>query len=254
MSRARRVPAVQLPRVRERFGSGVVVSALVHGAIVLALVVGAASSREAFRVLGGPGPLGGGGGGATVVRFVELPSTAADQSAAPPRQQEEKVPTLQLTLPQPDLEAVSPEVPSLSLSAIARPVVELEVGERGTETGQGRGLGTGAGGGIGSGRGPGVGADTGAGMGGGGGAVFPPAPRFIIVPADRPASVRGKRFEVHFWVDDRGRVTKVEVDPPIDDAGYRRKFLDQMHQFRFDPARTTDGQPVSGQVVIPITL
>jgi hypothetical protein len=46
----------------------------------------------------------------------------------------------------------------------------------------------------------------------------------------------------------------VEVDPPIDDAGYRRKFLDQMFQFQFNPARTTDGRPVSGHVVIPITL
>ncbi len=48
--------------------------------------------------------------------------------------------------------------------------------------------------------------------------------------------------------------SRVEVDPPIDDAGYRRKFLDQMFQFQFNPARTTDGRPVSGHVVIPITL
>jgi protein TonB len=249
MSRARRVPSVRLPRTRERFGSGVAVSALVHGGLVLALVLGAASAREVLWRVGGPGAAGGGGGGSRrVVRFVELSSLAADQSAAPQAPQQEDVPTVQLTLPQPDLETVSPEMPSLSLTTITRPVVE--VGERGA----GRGVGSGTGGGIGSGQGAGVGAGTGPGAGGGGGAAFPPEPRFIIVPADRPESVRGKQFDVHFWVDDRGWVTRVEVDPPIDDAGYRRKFLDQMFQFQFNPARTTDGRPVSGHVVIPITL
>ena len=236
------MPTVQLPRTRERFGSGVVVSALVHGGIVLALVVGAASSGEAFRELGG--------GGATVVRYVELLPTAADRSAASALEPPTADPPPRRSLPRPDLEVVSPAVPALSLTTITRP----EVGLRAGTTGSGRGAGPGTGGGVGSGRGPGVGVGTGPGVGSGGGAGFPPAPRFIIVPADRPASVRGKRFDVHFWVDDRGRVTRVEVDPPIDDAGYRRKFLDQMRQFLFDPARTTDGRPVSGQVVIPITL
>lgn len=255
MSRARRVPTVRLPQRRERFGSGVAVSALVHGGLVLALVLGAATSREAFRGLGGPGPAGGGGGGGrTVVRFVELPSLAADQSAAPQAQHEEDVPTVRLTLPRPDLEIVSREMPSLRLTTIVRPVVAVDVGERGTGPGQGRGVGTGTGGGIGSGQGAGVGAGTGPGAGGGRGAAFPPEPRFIIVPADRPKSVRGNQYDVHFWVDDRGWVTRVEVDPPIDDAGYRRTFLDQMLQFQFNPARTTDGRPVSGHVVIPITL
>jgi cephalosporin-C deacetylase-like acetyl esterase len=74
------------------------------------------------------------------------------------------------------------------------------------------------------------------------------------VPADRPRSVRGREFAVHFWVDRRGRVTKVEVDPQIEDGDYRKKFLEQMYQFQFTPARTLDGQPVDGHIVIPITL
>jgi hypothetical protein len=84
--------------------------------------------------------------------------------------------------------------------------------------------------------------------------VLPPEPKFIIVPADRPKSVRGREFAVHFWVDARGRVTKVEVDPEIEDREYRRRFLDQMYQFQFTPARTLDGRPIDGHIVIPITL
>ena len=84
--------------------------------------------------------------------------------------------------------------------------------------------------------------------------MLPPEPKFIIVPADRPGSVRGMEFRVHFWVDRRGRVTKVEVDPDIEDAAYRRKFLNQMFQFQFAPARTLDGRAVDGHIIIPITL
>jgi hypothetical protein len=49
-------------------------------------------------------------------------------------------------------------------------------------------------------------------------------------------------------------VTKVEVDPQIDNADYRKKFLEQMYQFRFTPAQTLDGQPVDGHIVIRFTL
>ena len=59
---------------------------------------------------------------------------------------------------------------------------------------------------------------------------------------------------MHFWVNAEGKVTRVEVDPDIPDGAYRRKFLDQMYQFQFTPARTLDGQAVDGQVVIPIDL
>jgi TonB family protein len=126
---------------------------------------------------------------------------------------------------------------------------------RGAGTGGGPGAGTGTGGGVGSGQGTGVGSGVGPGSGGGeGGSVLPPEPKFIIVPADRPGSVRGREFAVHFWVDRQGKVTRVEVEPEIEDAEYRRKFLEQMHQFQFTPARTPDGRPVDGHIVIPITL
>jgi hypothetical protein len=125
----------------------------------------------------------------------------------------------------------------------------------GLGTGSGPGAGTGTGGGVGSGTGAGVGSGEGPGTGGGeGGAVLPPEPKFIIVPADRPGSVRGKKFSVHFWVDRTGKVTKVEIEPEILDAAYQRKFLEQMYKFQFTPARTLEGTPVDGHLIIPMTL
>ncbi|MDH3571397.1 MAG: hypothetical protein OER89_14605, partial [Gemmatimonadota bacterium] len=50
------------PRSTERFGRGVVVSTLVHGGVVLAMIIGAARTNDVMRNIGGPGPRGGGGG------------------------------------------------------------------------------------------------------------------------------------------------------------------------------------------------
>jgi hypothetical protein len=59
---------------------------------------------------------------------------------------------------------------------------------------------------------------------------------------------------VEFWVDASGRVTRVDVRPEIEDADYRRRFLDRMRQFQFNPARTLEGQPVNGRLIIRIAL
>jgi len=66
--------------------------------------------------------------------------------------------------------------------------------------------------------------------------------------------VRGKEYAVRFWVNAQGRVTRVEVEPEIEDRDYRGRFLEQMYQFQFTPARTLDGRPVDGQIVIRIAL
>jgi protein TonB len=234
----------------------VVVSALVHGGVVLAMIVGAAQTTDVMRNIGGPGPRsGGGGGGGSTVRYVSLPPLewSGQQASAQPEQTPSQRPELQLPRP------------TVAQVAVTETIVEFResrgqtgfapVAGSGTGTGGGPGAGTGTGGGVGTGEGTGVGSEKGPGRGGGeGGSVLPPEPRFIIVPADRPRSVRGREFAVHFWVDRRGRVTKVEVDPQIEDGDYRKKFLEQMYQFQFNPARTLDGQPVDGHIVIPITL
>jgi len=66
----------------------------------------------------------------------------------------------------------------------------------------------------------------------------------MLLPPDAPASVKGQEFKVRFWLDERGRVTRIEVDPRIPDASYRREFRERMEQFRFYPARNAAGEPI----------
>lgn len=253
MAERPRVPDFRVPRSTERFRGGVAASALAHAGLLAVILAGAATTREVFRNIGETsGPRGGGGGGGGgAARYVELPPMEwVGREAAPATEQlPRRAPEIPLELPR--VSVVPPQ------SAL-RPIGTLEGAQaigQGPGTGGGAGAGSGSGGGIGSGRGTGIGSGVGPGTGGGeGGSVLPPEPKFIIVPADRPGSVRGKEFAVHFWVDRLGKVTKVEVEPQIQDAAYRRKFLEQMYQFQFTPARTLDGQPVDGHVVIPMTL
>jgi len=72
--------------------------------------------------------------------------------------------------------------------------------------------------------------------------------------AAAPASVRGMRFRVHFWVSPGGQVTRVEVTPPIPDAEYRKLFMRHMYEYTFAPAIRPDGTPVAGETVLTITL
>ncbi len=253
MAPRRDAPAFEFPGSTERFGRGVVLSAALHAAGAALLLLGLASSTGVLRTIGGPGPPGGGGGGGGAeVRYVELPPIAAAGARTTVPAEDQRSPPVEITLPRPAVSRVSE--PATSLPPLGQ-VVPAPVVGRGPGTGGGTGAGSGTGGGVGSGAGTGVGRGEGPGVGGGeGGTVLPPEPKFIIVPADRPGSVRGMEFQVHFWVDRQGKVTKVEVDPDIEDAAYRRKFLDQMFQFQFTPARTLDGRAIDGHIIIPITL
>jgi len=253
MSHPNRHMNIGKPRPSEQFGGGVVASAAIHGAIVVVMIVAAAlGSDEVFRAVGGPGPRGGGGGGGgTVVQHIDLPPLEAAGAVVAP-EVERPVPRLQL--PNPNVAQLAVSTQRVELREVTGQVLPaLRLGS-GPGSGGGPGAGTGSGGGVGSGQGTGVGSGQGPGTGGEGGSIFPPEPKFIIVPADRPNSVRGRQYAVHFWVNAEGKVTRVEVDPDIPDRSYRRKFLDQMFQFQFTPARTLDGVPVDGQIVIPIAL
>ena len=244
---------IGIPRPRERFGGGVAASAAIHGGIVMVMIVAATlGSDEVFRAIGGPGPRGGGGGGGgTVIQHVELPPLETAGAVQAP---EAARPVPQLALPAPNLAQLAVSSQRVELREVTGQIIPaLRLGS-GPGSGGGPGAGTGSGGGVGSGQGTGVGSGRGPGTGGEGGSIFPPEPKFIIVPADRPGSVRGQEYAVHFWVNTEGEVTRVEVDPDIPDRAYRRKFLDQMFRFRFTPARTLDGVAVDGQIVIPIAL
>ncbi len=59
-------------------------------------------------------------------------------------------------------------------------------------------------------------------------------------------------MEVTFHLDARGRVTDLEVSPPIRDRGYARKFDKAMRKYEFKPARDADGRAVAG--ILPVTV
>jgi len=223
---------------------------------MLALVRVASSVAPYFTAIGDPGaPGGGGGGGGSVVRYVELPTlqqhagTAAEVVQRPPEPVRISLPTPQL---RPTVEQESPFAQQL----VTGPVVPAVRIGQGPGSGGGPGAGTGSGGGIGSGQGTGIGSGQGSGTGGEGGSVLPPNPIGVLMPPveNVPPSIRGQTVKVDFWVDSTGRVTRIDIDPEIEDSGYRRLFLSKMREYRFSPARTLDGEPVNGHLVISIVI
>jgi len=115
----------------------------------------------------------------------------------------------------------------------------------GDGTTSGPGQGPGSGGGTGTGTGTGAGADAGPGSGGDASDIIGAKPRLVInTPQGAPPEAKGGH-EVRFWVLADGRVTRIEVTPPIKDGGYRRAFMEAMRGFLFDPAKTRDGRPVN---------
>jgi len=231
-------PTLRLPRTGRSFHRPVAVSAAVHLAVLLLLLWEAGRPAESFPS-GPPGPSGReGGGGGWRVEYLALPPYRAP---APPDQTRPQRPQ-----PPPIIQAEVRDVaPTTSLAA----VVSLAAPPGAV----GAGAGAGSGGGVGVGRGPGTG--SGVGRGGGAGEVFPPqALHTILPPLPKPASMRGKSFRVHFWVSPTGRVTRVDVSPPIPDGDYRKRFVQLMYEYTFTPAMRPDGTPVAGETVLVITL
>ncbi len=251
-ARQRRAPTARLPRTDGRYGAGAVVVGLAHVLAVVLLVIaqttGFVSDEDTVHSGGG----GGGGGGGTEIRFVSLPPAARVSRRAPSVVPEVSVPTPtierveQPVLPNPDL--VTPQV--------VRPPVEDQLAPSiftagaGSGFGVGPGTGSGVGGGIGSGNGTGVGSGIGPGASGEE-VAYAPEPRAIVYPFEEPpASVRGRQFRIHFWVDARGKVNRVELRPEIEDAAFRRLLIDRVSSWTFYPARTIEGRPVAGRLVV----
>lgn len=229
--------AYTLPLPRRREGPAAMLSFLAHVTIaILVLWRGAALFQSGTGT--GSGPRGGGGGGGRpAVSWFALPSVSAAQAQDMPQAPTVSVPTLALPVTEP----VKIDVPPPTSIAITPPAA---VGTGNGTTG-GPGQGPGTGGGTGTGTGTGVGADSGSGSGGGAGYIFPASPRWTIFPPPgAPRETRGRRHEVRFWVTAQGRVTRVEVTPPIKDAGYRREFNERMMGYLFNPATTRDGRAV----------
>ncbi|HXV85069.1 MAG TPA: hypothetical protein VD793_00140 [Gemmatimonadales bacterium] len=233
-----------MPRSGRSFLRPVLLSALAH-ALIIALFIRHAVSSSLNQGDGRDAPAGGGGGGGRGVTLMELP---AYRPAAPEPAPRTQRPVLSL----PRVMVVEPTVQErpATLSPVTLPVPSVVMG---AGAGSGPGTGTGTGGGAGSGVGPGVGPGTG--TGGEGDAVFPPQPKYsILPPLPKPASVRGRTYRVRFVVDPGGRVTSVDVTPTIPDGEYRKKFLSLMREYTFTPARRADGTPVRGHTEVTITL
>ncbi len=224
-----------LPLPQRRDGPAAALSFIVHMAIVILVLWRGAALFEGGGG-GGTGPRGGGGGGGRpAVSWLALPNPPASQAEAVPQARTVTVPTAAA----PVVEPVKIELPPPSV-AIAPPAA-LGTGD-GTTGGPGQGPGRG--GGTGTGTGTGTGADAGPGSGGDASDIFAATPRWaIMAPPGAPREARG-RHEVRFWVTADGRVTRIEVTPPIKDSGYRREFTERMMGYLFNPATTRDGRHV----------
>jgi len=250
MSRPPVVPQFRVPHKRKPVGRWVVVSVALHGFLVL-LIVGVETGifAEVFGTGGGPGPAGGGGGGgAERVTYMDLPAYVSTALSAPrPSPQNEirfnaDLPSVrQIPLPE---RKVSVRWPSGTVEAVT-----ALGSDRGTGGGAGRGPGSG--GGIGTGLGSGTGSHVGPGTGGNQAYVYAPEPRSIMYPIVAvPDGMRGQELTIHFWVDARGRVTRIEVDPPIRDRTYRDALHETLLGWTFYSARTASGAPVPGELEI----
>ncbi len=258
----RRYPTASLPRHDRRFGGGPVMIALVYASAIGAMIF--AASRANFAPSGtGSGTGGGGGGGGDgrgEIQYVSLPPMPRAAPSAPRDAIEAP-----LTVAAPDLQAeisdetivfdesnpesLEDQIARLQALRNLRATTNVEARGPGQGTGVGPGAGSGSGGGVGSGQGTGVGSGVGPGIGGGE-AVIAPEPRAVAYPyEDPPESVRGRQYTVHFWVDTRGRVTKLEIQPEIGDRAFREKLYERMYSWTFYPALTAEGRPVNGQLL-----
>ncbi len=235
--------ALPLPQRRE--GPAAALSFLAHVAIAILVLWRGAALFEGGGG-GGTGPRGGGGGGGRpAVSWFALPTPSSARAEAAPQAAAVTVPTV--APPPPVTEPVKLELPPPTFSIT--PPAAVGTGD-GTTGAPGQGPGTG--GGTGTGAGTGKGADAGPGSGGGASDIFGPTPLLMpTIPAGAPSGEKGKH-EVRFWIRADGRVTKIQVSPPIRDSGYRRVFMETMWGFVFSPAKTRDGRPIDYEYSIVV--
>ena len=244
MPRELRIPNLQLPKREKPFFGGTATSVAVHGLFLFAIYWTGTHIGEDFLAAGGSGPLGGGGGGGGRVIHIELPAYVSSSGAAQPEEQAE--PETVLPIPRPNLRRIPTDTRSITRVRPTGPVAAAEVLGRGSGTGGDEGAGTGTGGGQGSGEGTGVGSGVGPGTGGDGGdGIAAQSRQMLLPPPDAPPSVKGQEYRVRFFINERGRVVRVEIEPRIPDSDYRKEFRDRMLQFRFYPARNLEGDPTA---------
>jgi hypothetical protein len=69
-----------------------------------------------------------------------------------------------------------------------------------------------------------------------------------------PKELRGAELRVTWYLLETGKIARMEVDPPIKDRDFAKRFLDRAGSFRFRPARSPDGTPVAGVITMTFIL
>lgn len=252
-----RVRASLPPRPR-RSPLGALLSVGLHLLIIILAIVGggAAVDERGNPFVDLAQRFGGGGGGGTggTVAYIMPPALPP-----PPPAAEVPVPEVVPVVVPPVVPPEEPVTPPVAPPVAARvdsiSSSSLAGGSAGSGGGSGGGDGTGQGVGTGSGTGAGSGGGSGGGTGGGGRRGTPPETRqFIVPPLDYPKSLRGRTVEVTFRIDPSGKVSDIDVVPPLPDRGYARKFDEAMRGYRFLPARDPDGTAVVGIMTVEVTI
>ena len=239
------------PGRRRAARSALLVAVLLHVAVIGLVLWRGPEFWAPTPVVGAPSPLRGGGGGGggggkqpTLVYILPPATKSPVPVPVPP-----VIPPPPVTPPPVPAVRANPNVVAPADSALAT------AGAGGP--GEGPGTGGGAGGGTGGGQGPGTGTGTGPGAGGGeGGAIRPPVWSAGALPfGETPKALRGRYVDVTFWVAVDGRVERIGIEPPINDAKYREYFSEvMMRTWRFRPARAPSGEAVPGTVTIGFNL
>ncbi len=243
-----------MPKARETWRGGAMVSFLLHALVILLIVAPFAALKEITLIeqgAGGDGPAGGGGGGTRGTGAVEHESLRYDTIAPAPAPAPTPAPVV--PPPQPKLELPKPELPAIEPPKVPQLTPLTGVGG-GTGSDGTAGSGPGTGGGIGTGVGTGTGSGTGPGTGGGRQENYPPTPtEMFIPPMPVPRSAKGMHLVAQFDVDETGRVRGIEFTQ-TPDRGYNRRLREVFEGYRFRAGTKPDGTPVRMKWQLEIDL
>jgi len=259
--------------------NGVVVSAILHVAVIGLLLSGVFVSHQIVQkvmrekvTLIAPSPesyampvakkaiSGGGGGGDhdAIPAPKGVPPKPALQQITPPaivvRSQQPKLAVERTVVAPPQVHLATNHMPNLGVPAAA-PVMPGAPPSNGT--GAGGGIGSGSGGGVGVGHGPGVGAGSGGGFGGGvykvGGGISAPTAISAPDPDYTEEARRAKKqgtCELYLIVDSTGHPRDIKVMRGLG-FGLDAKAVEAVKQWRFQPA-LKDGRPVDVQISVQV--
>jgi TonB family protein len=100
-----------------------------------------------------------------------------------------------------------------------------------------------------------VGPGNGPGSGGGNGSIIPPSTDLLLLPPDKPRGMRSQDVTIRFFVNRRGKVTRVEVLNPTGNRRYDEQLRQRMAEYEFTPGRDArTGEPVDAATDITITI